>query len=118
MKTTRLVREYLNYKEEDIITTFQSRFGTQEWLQPYTDETLKKLPKEGIKNIHILSPGFSADCLETLEELAVENHEDFEKNGGEYVKLIPSLNDNDDWVRSFAEYLDSKEIEEDELIKK
>ena len=94
LKTTRLVREYLNLKEEDVITTFQSRFGSQEWLQPYTDETLKKLPEEGINNIHIISPGFSADCLETLEELKEENRNYFIQSGGKSYHYISCLNDN------------------------
>ena len=102
LKTSRLVREYLNYKEEDIITTFQSRFGSQEWLQPYTDEILKKLPKEGIKNIHIISPGFSADCLETLEELQEENREYFMKAGGETYHYISCLNDNPEHIEMIS----------------
>ena len=110
-KTTRLVAEKMKLKEKEYMTTFQSRFGPDEWLQPYTDKTLEELPSKNVKKINIISPGFSSDCLETLEEIAVENHEDFEKNGGEYVKLIPSLNDNEDWVRSFAEYLSEKEEE-------
>ena len=76
-KTTRLVVEKMKLKKEEYITTFQSRFGSEEWLKPYTDKTLKELPSKGIKKIHILSPGFSSDCLETLEELEVENKEKF-----------------------------------------
>ena len=98
LKTSRLVREYLNLKEEDIITTFQSRFGSQEWLQPYTDETLKKLPNKGIKNIHIISPGFSSDCLETLEELKEENKEYFMQAGGTKYHYISCLNYNSDHI--------------------
>jgi len=94
LKTTRLVKEYMNLDDNKVITTFQSRFGRDEWLQPYTSETLKKLPDEGIKNIHIISPGFSADCLETLEELEVENREYFESAGGEKYSYIPCLNDD------------------------
>jgi len=92
IKTTRLIREYLKLPEENVITTFQSRFGSQEWIQPYTDETLKKLPNEGVKNIHILSPGFSADCLETLEELKEENKNYFMQAGGKSYHYIPCLN--------------------------
>ena len=94
LKTTRLVKEFMNLDDDEVLTTFQSRFGREEWLQPYTSETLKKLPVEGIKNVHIISPGFSADCLETLEELEVENREYFEKAGGEKYSYIPCLNDN------------------------
>jgi len=94
LKTTRLVREYMKLKDEDVITTFQSRFGRQEWLQPYTSQTLMELPGQGVNNIHIISPGFSADCLETLEELEEENREYFMKAGGKEYKYIPCLNDN------------------------
>ena len=94
LKTTRLVKEYMNLSDEEVMTTFQSRFGRQEWLQPYTSQTLKELPSKNIKNIHIISPGFSADCLETLEELEKENREYFEKAGGKKYKYIPCLNDN------------------------
>ena len=94
LKTTRLVKEYMELDDEEVLTTFQSRFGREEWLQPYTSETLKELPSKGIKNIHIISPGFSADCLETLEELEAENREYFEKSGGETYHYIPCLNTN------------------------
>jgi ferrochelatase len=94
LKTTRLVKEFMNLSDEAVMTTFQSRFGRAEWLQPYTSQTLMDLPKQGIKDIHIISPGFSADCLETLEELEEENREYFEKAGGERYKYIPCLNDN------------------------
>ena len=94
LKTTRLVKQNLNLSDDEIMTTFQSRFGRAEWLQPYTSQTLMDLPKEGIKNVHIISPGFSADCLETLEELEEENKEYFIKSGGEKYKYIPCLNDH------------------------
>ncbi len=95
LKTTRLVKEKMNLTDEEIITTFQSRFGRAEWLKPYTAETLKELPGQGVKDIHIISPGFSADCLETLEELEEENREYFIESGGEKYKYIPCLNDNE-----------------------
>ena len=94
LKTTRLVKEYMNLDDNEVLTTFQSRFGRDEWLQPYTSETLKKLPSQGVKDIHIISPGFSADCLETLEELEAENREYFEKAGGKNYLYIPCLNTN------------------------
>ncbi len=94
LKTSRLVKEYLKLKDEEILTTFQSRFGSQEWLQPYTDQTLKALPKQDVKKVHIISPGFSVDCLETLEELQVENKNYFMEAGGHDYKYIPCLNDN------------------------
>ena len=93
-KTTRLVAEKMKLKEKDYITTFQSRFGPDEWLQPYTDKTLKELPEKGIKKVHILSPGFSSDCLETLEELEVQNKEIFFSSGGEEYNYIKCLNDD------------------------
>ena len=94
-KTTRLVVEKMNLKEKDYITTFQSRFGPQEWLKPYTDKTLEELPKKNINSIHIISPGFSSDCLETLEELEVENKKNFFSAGGKKYIYIKCLNNND-----------------------
>tara|TARA_B100000287_G_C20638018_1_gene782424 strand:+ start:505 stop:1500 length:996 start_codon:yes stop_codon:yes gene_type:complete len=95
-KTTRLISE--KFKEIEIITTFQSRFGPQEWLQPYTDKTLEKLPKEGRKKILVISPGFASDCVETLEEISIQGKESFEKSGGEKFGFIPCLNDNQDHI--------------------
>ena len=93
-KTTRLVVERMKLKKKDYITTFQSRFGPDEWLQPYTDKTLEEFPNKGIKKIHILSPGFSSDCLETIEELEVENKKNFLSSGGEKYYYIKCLNDD------------------------
>jgi len=94
-KTSRLVRERLNYPKENWLTTFQSRFGNDPWLQPYTDETVERLAKEGAKKLTLVAPGFSADCLETLEELEVENREIFEEHGGERFSYVPALNDSE-----------------------
>ena len=102
LKTTRLVKEQMGLSDDEIMTTFQSRFGREEWLKPYTSETLKELPKQGIKNIHIISPGFSSDCLETLEELEEENKEYFMESGGENYHYIPCLNDHDDHIEVFV----------------
>ena len=102
LKTTRLVKEKMGLSDDEIMTTFQSRFGKAEWLQPYTSETLKELPKQGIKDIHIISPGFSSDCLETLEELEEENREYFMESGGEQYKYIPCLNDDDEHIDVFV----------------
>jgi protoporphyrin/coproporphyrin ferrochelatase len=74
--------------------TFQSRFGTAEWLKPYTDETVKLLAQRGVKRLAVVTPGFAADCLETLEEIAVENAGIFRDNGGEDFAAIPCLNDS------------------------
>ena len=78
----------------EIKTTFQSRFGPQEWLKPYTDKTLENLPKSGIKNLLVICPGFASDCVETLEEINMAGRESFIKNGGENFDLIPCLNDS------------------------
>lgn len=83
--------------------SFQSRVGREPWLGPYTDELVKSLPAKGIKNVHVVCPGFSADCLETLDEVAVENREYFEEAGGEQFNYIPALNDRDDHIQALAE---------------
>ena len=98
-KTSRLVKEKLGYDDKQWMTTFQSRFGPAEWLQPYTDKTLERLASEGVKRIAILSPAFVSDCLETLEELAVENRDIFLNAGGEEYTYIPCLNDSDDHIK-------------------
>ena len=95
-KTTRLISEKFNSIE--IKTTFQSRFGPQEWLKPYTDKTLEGLPKEGKKNVLAICPGFSSDCVETLEEILIQGKESFMDSGGENFDMIPCLNDNDDHI--------------------
>ena len=101
-KTTRLVIEKMKLKKNDYLTTFQSRFGPDEWLQPYTDKTLEELPKKGIKKIQIISPGFSSDCLETLEELGVENKEIFISSGGESYNYIKCLNDKQQHLKMLS----------------
>jgi ferrochelatase len=101
-KTTRLVIEKLGLEKGDYLTTFQSRFGYDEWLQPYTDKTLEQLASSGIKNVAIVSPAFSADCLETLEELAIENRDIFMAHGGESYHYIPALNDRPDHINALV----------------
>ena len=98
-KTTRLMKEKFNKIE--IQTTFQSRFGPQEWLTPYTDKTLESLPGKGIKNLLVICPGFASDCVETLEEINIQGRESFLKNGGKNFDLIPCLNDNSDHIVLF-----------------
>ena len=93
-KTTRLLREKLGMDDDYLITTFQSRFGPEEWLQPYTDKTIEKLGDEGLKDIAVFNPGFSSDCLETLEEIAGEGEEIFHEHGGENFSHIACLNDS------------------------
>jgi len=95
-KTTRLITE--KFTSIKIKTTFQSRFGPQEWLQPYTDKTLENLPKEGIKNVLTICPGFSSDCVETLEEILIQGKESFINAGGSNFDMVPCLNDNDDHI--------------------
>ena len=97
-KTSRLIAEKLSLDEKDYITAFQSRFGPSEWLKPYTSETMKSLPKEGIKSVQVVSPGFGVDNLETLQEIDIENKEYFEDAGGENFHYFPCLNDDDDHV--------------------
>lgn len=91
-ETAKLVAEALNLKDEQWFLSFQSRFGDEVWLQPYTDETLESFPAKGIKKVAVICAGFSADCLETIEEIAEENRENFEKAGGESYRYIPALN--------------------------
>jgi len=95
-KTSRLMID--QFKEINIKTTFQSRFGPQKWLTPYTDKTLETLPKEGIKNLLVICPGFASDCVETLEEINIQGRESFIENGGKNFDLIPCLNDNDEHI--------------------
>ena len=105
-KTTRLVVEYMKM-DIPIITTFQSRFGPDEWLKPYTDETIDNLPKEGKKKILLICPGFASDCVETLEEISIEAKESFMENGGEKFETVPCLNYNKEHI-DLLEYLVKK----------
>lgn len=94
-ETVRLLQERMKLDGSKLMLTFQSRFGRAEWLQPYTDKTVEALAKRGVKNLAVVTPGFSADCLETLEEIAVENADIFRANGGENFAAIPCLNDSE-----------------------
>jgi ferrochelatase len=94
VETVRLLRQRLNLGETRLVLTYQSRFGRAEWLQPYTDKTVEALARRGVKSLAVVTPGFSADCLETLEEIAVENAHIFKSNGGENFAVIPCLNDS------------------------
>jgi ferrochelatase len=93
--TTEALRKRMGLDASKLMLTFQSRFGFDEWLKPYTDKTIEQLAKDGVRRIAVVTPGFSADCLETLEEIAQENAEIFEHNGGEQFAAIPCLNDSD-----------------------
>ena len=95
-KTSRLLTEI--YKDVPIQTTFQSRFGPEAWLQPYTDKTIEKLPSEGVKNLLVICPGFASDCVETLEEILIQGKESFIESGGKNFDVVECLNDNDDHI--------------------
>ena len=101
-KTTRLLRERLGWDEGRIVTTFQSRFGPEEWLKPYTVEEVARLAERGVRRIAVIAPAFSADCIETLEEIREEIREAFEEAGGERFDYIPCLNDEDAHVEALA----------------
>ena len=111
IRTTDLLREYLDMSEDQLLITFQSRFGPKAWLQPYTDKVLETLPQEAIKKVAVMMPGFSADCLETLEEIKIEAHEIFEKHGGEKFTAIPCLNDNPAHLDFLAELAKERLLE-------
>ncbi len=101
-KTGRLLAEALGLDEKQVRLTFQSRFGKAEWLQPYTDRTLAALGREGVGRVDIVAPGFTADCLETLEELAVEGRETFLTAGGKAFHYIPALNEHPQWIAALG----------------
>jgi protoporphyrin/coproporphyrin ferrochelatase len=106
VKTGRLLREMLGLDKDRFMVCFQSRFGNAEWLQPYLIETMAKLPEKGVKKVLVIAPGFSADCLETLEEIEGENQEEFMHHGGEKFAYVPCLNDSEDGmdvIRAVAE---------------
>jgi ferrochelatase len=108
--TTRLLREQMGLSEEKLVMTFQSRFGQAVWLQPYTDRTVRGMAKRGIKKLAVFTPGFAADCLETLEEIAIENARIFKRYGGEDFAAIPCLNDSQQGMRVIA-HLVTRELQ-------
>jgi ferrochelatase len=107
-KTARLLRERLGMSEKELITTFQSRFGSAEWLKPYTEDTVEKLASEGVKNMLVITPGFSSDCVETLEEIAIGVKETFEENGGENFSVVPCLNDSRSSIKLLKHLIDQR----------
>jgi len=128
-KTARLLASELGLGEDEFMTTFQSRFGREPWLKPYTDETMDQLGKEGIESVQVACPGFSSDCLETIEEIAMENRDIFLEAGGKDFQYIPALNDSDVHIQALAqlahshlagwsEALDSSSELRDELARK
>lgn len=102
-KTGRLLAAALGLEAKQFRLTFQSRFGRAEWLQPYTDKTLAQLGSEGVKRVDVVAPGFTADCLETLEELAIEGRETFLKAGGKEFRYIPALNEHPQWIAALGQ---------------
>jgi len=104
-EVTRLVAEKLQLKPKTFSTSFQSRLGFDPWLQPYTDLTIERLAKQGIKKMTIVTPAFVSDCLETLEEIAMEGKEIFKELGGQEFTTITCLNDNDDWVSLLSKWI-------------
>ncbi|MGB1799390.1 MAG: ferrochelatase [Gammaproteobacteria bacterium] len=118
-KTARLVAEKLGLNDDEWQVTFQSRFGPREWLKPYTDVTLKQLAKKGTKSVNIICPGFSADCLETIEEIDMQNREFFIEAGGEQFSYIPALNDKPEHIELLSniicQHLQGWEINQEDL---
>lgn len=104
-KTTRLIAEKMGLKEDQWILAFQSLFGREEWLKPYASNVLKSWAKEGVKSVQVCCPGFSADCLETLEEIKVENRDYFLEAGGEKFEYIPALNDNAEHIEMMGQLI-------------
>lgn len=104
--TSRLLQERLGWDDGQLVTTFQSQFGPEEWLQPYTVEEVARLAQSGVKNIAIIAPAFSADCIETLEEINEEIFESFEAAGGESFTYIPCLNDDDTHIAALAHVIE------------
>ncbi|MGH8122594.1 MAG: ferrochelatase [Rudaea sp.] len=100
--TARLLRERLQLSEDEMAVSFQSRVGHEPWLQPYTDELLRRWPHENVRHVQVLCPGFAVDCLETLEEIAIRNRDDFTAAGGERLDYIPALNDGAEHVRALS----------------
>lgn len=107
-QTTRLVREKMGFEESQVMTTFQSRFGREPWLQPYTDKTLEQLPDDGVKHVAVICPGFSSDCLETIEEINMEGRESFIESGGEQFHYIECLNDDPAHIDALVSILEKR----------
>lgn len=108
LHTTQLVVELLDLKEDSYLTVFQSRFGREPWLQPYADETLKSLPEAGTKSVQVICPGFSSDCLETIEEIGEENRDYFLEAGGDSYAYIPCLNSDENHISMMANLIEEE----------
>jgi len=100
--TARALRERLDLREDEVIVSFQSRVGREAWLAPYTDEVFRRLPGEGVKRVQVLCPGFAVDCLETLEEIAIEGRDTFRRAGGKDFHYIPTTNDLGPWMTALT----------------
>lgn len=109
--TTQLVSEKLNLENEKVKITFQSRLGSEKWMQPFTDKTLAEFPKQKIKKILVICPAFVTDCLETLEEIDIRGKETFIKNGGDVFERVPCLNTSTEWVKTFSDYCINAELD-------
>jgi ferrochelatase len=104
-RTMQGLAERLNLPREKWTRTYQSRFGRAEWLKPYTDDVLTELAKQGVKRVAVVLPGFTADCLETLDEIGNESREVFERAGGEHLRAVPCLNDHPKWIEAMAQII-------------
>lgn len=104
LEITRSVKAHLRLPDEKVTTAFQSRLGRESWLKPYTDETLRRLPKQGVKKLLVVTPAFVSDCLETLEEIGMAGRDTFLAHGGESYRAIPCLNDGDRWAALLASW--------------
>ncbi|WP_235296641.1 ferrochelatase [Portibacter marinus] len=111
LKMTELINGELQLAEDKVASSFQSRLGNDPWLQPFTDKRLEALPDEGVKKLLIVCPAFVSDCLETLEEIEMEGQEEFLENGGEAFKMVPCLNDDDEWAELLAKWINEFEPE-------
>lgn len=112
LATTRMVAEKLNLKEGTYSSSFQSRLGFDPWLQPYTDRTIERMGLAGTKKLVVVTPAFVSDCLETLEEIAMEGEEIFHEVGGEEFTVIPCLNDRDDWAAVLSRWIEEWQIKD------
>ncbi|WP_100613778.1 ferrochelatase [Confluentibacter citreus] len=116
LEVTRLVAEKLQLKEGAYSTSFQSRLGFDPWLQPYTDRTIERLGKNGIKNMAIVTPAFVSDCLETLEEIAMEGEEIFHEMGGNEFTTVPCLNDDAEWVTLLSKWINNWSVSKTQMV--
>ncbi|MEE4250846.1 MAG: ferrochelatase, partial [Alcanivoracaceae bacterium] len=107
-KTTRLVAQELGLAEDEYLSAFQSRFGREEWLKPYTDHTLREMAGDGVRSVQVVCPGFSADCLETIEEIGEENRDYFLEAGGERYEYIPCLNSSEGHIDFLADLVNER----------